>query len=140
MTKNELSHRAVLGALVSLPAVVVAEAMAGSREEFSAGLARKPQVMGFATSLQTSQVCCDGTVQRSTSAFGHRYEHWFDGDGMVQAFAFSGDKVIHRARVLDTPKRRRETRADKRIMPAFATPGSEIRCGAVNRYFPHDTG
>ena len=49
MTKNELSRRAMLGALGSLPAVVVAGAVAGTREEFSAGLARKPQLMGFAT-------------------------------------------------------------------------------------------
>ena len=53
--------------------------------------------------------------------FGHRYGHWFDGDGMVQAFTFSGDGVSHRARVLDTPKRRRETTAGKRILPAFGT-------------------
>ena len=49
MTKNELSRRAMLGALASLPAVAVAGAMAGTREEFSVSFARKPQLMGFAT-------------------------------------------------------------------------------------------
>ena len=141
MTKNELSRRAMLGALASLPAVVVAGAVAGTREEFSAGLARKPQLMGFATARAevfnapmttlrgylpsglTGVLWRNGPAEHER--FGHRYGHWFDGDGMVQAFALSGDKVTHRARVLDTPKRRREIRAGKRIMPAFATPGSE---------------
>ena len=145
MTKNELSRRAMLGALASLPAVAVAGAMAGTREEFSAGLARKPQLMGFATARAevfnapmttlrgrlpsglTGVLWRNGPAEHER--FGHRYTHWFDGDGMVQAFAFSGDKVTHRARVLDTPKRRRETRAGKRIMPAFATPGSEPLMG-----------
>ena len=53
--------------------------------------------------------------------FGHRYGHWFDGDGMVQAFTFTGDGVSHRARILETPKRRRETAAGRRLLPAFAT-------------------
>ena len=145
MTKIDLSRRAMLGALASLPAVVVAGARAGTREEFSAGLARKPQLMGFATARAevfhapmttlrgylpsglTGVLWRNGPAEHER--FGHRYGHWFDGDGMVQAFAFSGDKVIHRARVLDTPKRRRETRAGKRIMPAFATPGSEPLMG-----------
>ena len=146
MTKNELSRRTMLGALASLPAVVVAGAMAGTREEYSAGLARKPQLMGFATARAekfnapmttlSGYLPSDltGVLWRNGPAeherFGHRYGHWFDGDGMVQAFAFSGDKVTHRARVLDTPKRRRETRAGKRIMPAFATPGSEPLMGS----------
>ncbi|MDE0202051.1 MAG: carotenoid oxygenase family protein, partial [Rhodospirillaceae bacterium] len=47
--------------------------------------------------------------------------HWFDGDGMVQAFTFTGDGVRHRARIMDTPKRRRETAAGTRLLPAFGT-------------------
>ena len=99
----------MLGALASLPAVVVAGAMAGTREEFSAGLARKPQLMGFATARAevfnapmttlrgylpsglTGVLWRNGPAEHER--FGHRYGHWFDGDGMVQAFAFSGDKV-----------------------------------------------
>ena len=145
MTKNELSRRAMLGALASLPALVVAGAAAGTREEFSAGLARKPQLMGFATAraevFNASMTTLRGYLPSDLTGvlwrngpaeherFGHRYGHWFDGDGMVQAFALSGDKVTHRARILDTPKRRRETQAGKRIMPAFATPGSEPLMG-----------
>lgn len=53
--------------------------------------------------------------------FGHRYDHWFDGDGMMQAFTFGEAGVSHRARILETPKRRRETRAGRRLLPAFAT-------------------
>ena len=50
--------------------------------------------------------------------FGHRYGHWFDGDGMMQAFTFGEAGVGHRARILETPKRRRETAAGKRLLPA----------------------
>ncbi len=53
--------------------------------------------------------------------FGHRYSHWFDGDGMVQAFRFDGSGVTHEARILDTPKRRRETEAGRRMLPAFGS-------------------
>ena len=61
--------------------------------------------------------------------FGRRYSHWFDGDGMVQAFAFADGTVTHRARILDTPKRRRETRAGKRTLRASA-PRARRRCAA----------
>ena len=83
----------MLGALASLPAVVVAGAMAGTREEFSAGLARNPQLMGFATAraevfnaLMTTlsgRLPSDltGVLWRNGPAeherFGHRY--WLIG-------------------------------------------------------------
>ena len=67
-----------------------------------------------------------GTFYRNGPAvherFGVRYQHLFDGDGMMQAFRFDGRGVTHRARVLATPKLVRETQADRRLFSGFATP------------------
>ena len=62
--------------------------------------------------------------------FGIRYRHWFDGDGMVQAFRFDGAAVSHRGRVLHTPKLAFEDAAGRRVYPGFATvvdPGARVR-------------
>ena len=60
-------------------------------------------------------------VRRCTSDSVLRYQHLFDGDGMVQAFRFDGRGVTHRARVLATPKLVRETEAGRRLFSGFAT-------------------
>ncbi len=54
--------------------------------------------------------------------FGLRYQHWFEGDGMLQEYRFDGLAVTHRAQVLETPKFRRERAAGRRLLGAFATP------------------
>ena len=67
-----------------------------------------------------------GTLFRNGPAvherFGLRYRHWFDGDGMVQAFRFDGASVTHRGRVPHTPKLARELAAGRRLYPGFGTP------------------
>ncbi len=137
--KAELSRRAALRTLAGLPALMAAGAAAGPREDFAAAIARDPRLVAFATARAESFAApvetlsgrlpagLAGVLWRNGPAeherFGRRYAHWFDGDGMVQAFAFADGRVNHRARILDTPKRRRETRAGKRILPGFGTPG-----------------
>ena len=136
----ELSRRGALRALVGLPALMATGAAAGIREDFAQALARDPRLLGFATawaeSLSAALTTLSGRLPPGLAGvlwrngpaeherFGHRYRHWFDGDGMVQAFALADGSARHRARILDTPKRRRETRAGKRIVPAFGTPGT----------------
>ncbi len=143
--KRELSRRAALRALAGLPVLTAAGAFAGTREDFASALARDPRLLGFATARAETLAApletlsgrlppgLAGVLWRNGPAeherFGQRYRHWFDGDGMVQAFTFADGGATHRARILDTPKRRRETRAGKRIMPAFATPGAEPLAG-----------
>ncbi len=137
---NRLTRRAALGTLAGLPALLAAGAAAGTREEFIAALARDPRLTGFATAeaeaFSAPLATVSGRLPRGLSGvlwrngpaeherFGHRYSHWFDGDGLIQAFAFSDGRATHRARIADTPKRRKETRAGRRIVPAFGTPGS----------------
>ena len=61
---------------------------------------------------------------------GLRYGHWFEGDGMLQEFRFSGSGVSHRGQVLKTPKLQREDAAGRRLYTVFATPvagGAPVR-------------
>ena len=134
------SRRAVLqglGALPVLAAVGKAGAAAGDAADPSPPLSAAQRLTGFATAQAETLAAplttlagrlppaLAGVLWRNGPAeherFGHRYGHWFDGDGMVQAFTFSGTGVTHRARILETPKRRRETEAGKRLLPTFAT-------------------
>ena len=132
------SRRAVLQALGALPVLVAAgRAGAASGDYAEPGLSAAQRRLAFATAPAETLAAplttlagrlppdLAGVLWRNGPAeherFGHRYGHWFDGDGMMQAFTFSGDGVSHRARILETPKRRRETAAGRRLLPAFAT-------------------
>jgi len=50
-----------------------------------------------------------------------RYEHWFDGDGLVQAFDITDAGVTHRARLTDTHKRWAEKQAGRVLFSGFGT-------------------
>ncbi|MEJ6004523.1 carotenoid oxygenase family protein [Paucibacter sp. AS339] len=50
-----------------------------------------------------------------------RYKHWFDGDGLVQAWTFAGGAVHHKARFVQTKKFRSEAAAGRFLLPAFGT-------------------
>ena len=56
---------------------------------------------------------------------GARMNHWFDGDGMVQAFRFEGGAsaavVSHRGALLATPKLTTEEAAGRLLYSGFAT-------------------
>ncbi|MBC7727746.1 MAG: carotenoid oxygenase family protein [Microbacteriaceae bacterium] len=46
--------------------------------------------------------------------------HWFDGDGMLQAFRFAGGQVSHRGALLATPKLKAEEAAGRLLYSGFA--------------------
>ena len=50
-----------------------------------------------------------------------RYRHWFDGDGMVQAWRIGDGKVDHHARMVRTSKYDAERAAGRALYPAFGT-------------------
>ncbi|WP_315649434.1 carotenoid oxygenase family protein [Roseateles aquae] len=52
---------------------------------------------------------------------GQRYRHWFDGDGLVQAWRFDGGRVSHQARFVQTQKFRAESQAGRFLLPAYGT-------------------
>ncbi|HET7773646.1 MAG TPA: carotenoid oxygenase family protein [Burkholderiaceae bacterium] len=57
---------------------------------------------------------------------GVRYQHWFDGDGMVQQFTFGAragkPQVSHRGRFVRTVKFEREQAAGEFLTPTFCSP------------------
>jgi all-trans-8'-apo-beta-carotenal 15,15'-oxygenase len=52
---------------------------------------------------------------------GQRYRHWFDGDGLVQAWRFGAGGVRHQARFVQTRKFKAEQEAQAFLVPAFGT-------------------
>lgn len=52
---------------------------------------------------------------------GRRYHHWFDGDGLVQAWRIGDDGVDFRARFVATRKRLAEQAAGRPLVPGFGT-------------------
>jgi len=52
---------------------------------------------------------------------GERYQHWFDGDGMVHAWSIDAGQVRHTARFVRTQKYVEESAAGQFLYPAFAT-------------------
>lgn len=111
--------------------------------DFSIGRKRHPYLAAYAGSgeemLATPALALEGklpaalrgTLYRNGPARlergGLRYHHWFDGDGMVQAFRFSDNGVSHTGRMVRTEKYAAESRAGKFLRPAFGTvfPGME---------------
>jgi all-trans-8'-apo-beta-carotenal 15,15'-oxygenase len=55
---------------------------------------------------------------------GQRYQHWFDGDGLVNAWRFTDGGVAHQARFVRTEKFIAENAAGEFLVPAF---GSAIK-------------
>ncbi|MDE0202258.1 MAG: carotenoid oxygenase family protein, partial [Rhodospirillaceae bacterium] len=104
------SRRAVLTALGALPVVLAAGwagAASGNAADPAPALTAAQRRLPFATALAETLAAplttlvgrlpadLTGVLWRNGPAeherFGHRYGHWFDGDGMVQAFTFTGD-------------------------------------------------
>lgn len=53
---------------------------------------------------------------------GERYHHWFDGDGMIQAWHIDAGRVRHEASFVRTQKYVEESAAGQFLYPAFDTP------------------
>lgn len=101
-----------------------ADALAGDPAAFAAGLRERSYLAGWrqvsAEALGPTTVQIEGrlpadfagTLYRNGPAWferdGFRYEHWFDGDGMVHGWRFGDGAVTHRGRMVETPKFRRE--------------------------------
>ena len=125
---------AVIGAtaLRSFPA------LAGDPARFADGLRDAPWLAGWRS--VTSETLGPATVQvegRLPAGFGgtlyrngpawterngFRYEHWFDGDGMVHGWRFNGDGTLsHHARMVATPKFTREQKAGRFLYMSAGT-------------------
>jgi all-trans-8'-apo-beta-carotenal 15,15'-oxygenase len=52
---------------------------------------------------------------------GQRYQHWFDGDGLLNAWRFTDAGVSHQAKFIRTEKFIAESEANEFLMPSFGT-------------------
>lgn len=106
------------------------------KSEFAAAVARDPRLTpyrGTAADLNCDALTIEGTLptelrgrfyRNGPANFergSERYQHWFDGDGMVQQFTFTGSAVAHRGRLVRTSKFKAEHAAGKFLVPAFGT-------------------
>jgi all-trans-8'-apo-beta-carotenal 15,15'-oxygenase len=106
------------------------------KTEFSAAAANNPYLTpyrGAASDLYYEALTIEGKLpeelrgrfyRNGPSNFergNERYQHWFDGDGMVQQFSFDGKGVSHRGRFVQTNKFKAEAEANKFLVPAFGT-------------------
>ena len=113
------------------------------KSAFHAALEERPYLLGWLGSpkerLETSALTIDGSWPDGLAGTfyrngpgrhevgGLRYRHWFDGDGMVQAFRFADGKVSHLGRMVETEKYTAERKAGKALRQTFGTnaPGME---------------
>ena len=137
-TRRHLLAAGVAASLAPFPSPFRSGAMADEwGEAFSAALQKNRQLLGWQSAAAdriegVARVegrlpeTLRGVLYRNGPAvhdrFGLRYRHWFEGDGMLQAFRFEDAGVKHRGRLLETPKFRREAAAGRRLFEGFATP------------------
>lgn len=107
------------------------------QQAFAAALGQHPWLIGWQTAAKddiraahlvqqgTMPEDLRGTLYRNGPARhdlgGERYQHWFDGDGMVQAFRFTAQGVSHHGRFVRTAKYQQETQAEQFLQQAFGT-------------------
>lgn len=145
MERRDFLHLAATTSALALAGPAI-PALAGEDEwarAFRAALAEKPWLLGWLGTqdalLETPALAIEGKWPEAlTGTFyrngpgrhevgGLRYHHWFDGDGMVQAFRFAGGTVSHRGRIVETAKVKAESEAGRAVRATFGTafPGME---------------
>ena len=107
------------------------------KARFAAALERMPLLLGYATAersdYHTSSVQRRGNwpAELRGSLYRNgpgrheigefRYHHWFDGDGMLQAFHLREKAIEHRARIIRTRKYTQEQAAGRALYAGFGT-------------------
>ncbi|MCY4277304.1 MAG: carotenoid oxygenase family protein [Gammaproteobacteria bacterium] len=137
--RDFLKSSAVLGLAGLVPRVAhsIASTDTDWAASFAGALKEDPRLLGWKTPSADTfgtealriegkwPAALEGTFWRNGPAVhdrhGLRYQHWFDGDGLLQAFRISGGQVNHRARVLNTPKLIAEDEAARRLYSGFGT-------------------
>ncbi len=126
------------GLALGATALRSAPAFANDPAQFAQGLQEHPWLLGWrgvsSETLGPATVQLQGrlpaslagTLYRNGPAWSERgtlrYDHWFDGDGMVHGWDFNGDgSLTHRARMVATPKFTREQKAGRFLYPAAGT-------------------
>jgi all-trans-8'-apo-beta-carotenal 15,15'-oxygenase len=141
-----MRRRQFLSALPALPALAATSGLLKSanghanidswQAEFASALADNPSLLGFRSVTAPafdSEAHLEGNIPNGLSGTlfrngparheigNFRYHHWFEGDGMIQAFRINPDGITHRARMVATHKYLAELDAGRALYPGFAT-------------------
>jgi len=134
---------AAVGAAAGSLSASAQRGAASSPADFDANVARHPSLAPYkgvsdAAGVGSGDLRCEsltvtgqwpealrGRFYRNGPALfergGQRYQHWFDGDGMLQQFSFGGGKVAHRGALVRTHKLLTEQKAGKFVYSAFGS-------------------
>jgi carotenoid cleavage dioxygenase len=140
MKRRSFTQGLLLGAIAAAakPGFLRAEVLApNGPERFAAGLARDPWLVGWKSvgveSLGPTQATIEGrwpssltgVLYRNGPAWHERgdlrYQHWFDGDGMLQAWHCRNGTVTHAGRMVATRKFVQEQRSGRFEVRAAGT-------------------
>jgi all-trans-8'-apo-beta-carotenal 15,15'-oxygenase len=138
-----LKQLSILGAASSIPFSLSALAKEASglisvKNTFNKTLAAHPELIGLASvesDYSPSDLHIEGKLPKDLQ--GHflrngpakheraceRYEHWFEGDGMVHKFSFGENKITHMGKFIRTPKFVEEEQAQRFL---YSGPDSKI--------------
>lgn len=139
LTRRHLLKGLAMGSLTGLAPAGFAATASGADTAFGQSFAAFDGPLadpgaGFSGTLETADIPLRGrlpeglrgTLYRNGPARfklgSSRYRHWFDGDGMVQAFHLGQGQPSHRGVLLRTPKLLQEEAAGRFLYPAFGTP------------------
>ena len=121
------------GAMLALPGWAYADVTRDSYLKKLPGQPRLAALQGCATDSLSGTASITGrwpteikgTFYRNGPARfelgGERYQHWFDGDGMLHAWSIDAGQVRHAASFVRTQKYVEESAAGQFLYPAFAT-------------------
>jgi all-trans-8'-apo-beta-carotenal 15,15'-oxygenase len=136
MTLALTRRQALLASAAALFAPTAARADAW-RDAFNAKLKEAPWLIGYVTppaTLDCPELRIEGRWPAELAGVLYRngparhdvgdlrYHHWFDGDGMIQAFRIGDGRISHRGRMVQTDKYRRELTAGRPLERTFGTP------------------
>ncbi|MBB1321156.1 carotenoid oxygenase family protein [Shewanella sp. SR43-8] len=129
-----LKSMAIVGASSALPASAtlltapVAPAMVNVKQLFNDALAVHPELIGFANverNFEPQTLSLEGRIPADLHGVFYRngpakhergairYQHAFEGDGMLQRFEIKNQNIVHRGQFINTPKFSQEQQAQQ---------------------------
>ncbi len=137
MDRRTLLQTMLIGGAAAVLSPLSLARTADWQRSYLAAREAKPWLLGWRTveqdRLRTDSLSISGQWPKSLRGVlyrnmparhdrgGQRYRHWFDGDGMMQAFRIEEGRVSHLGRFVETPKYVAERDAGHLLYPAFGT-------------------
>ncbi|UCX04277.1 lignostilbene alpha-beta-dioxygenase [Shewanella glacialimarina] len=138
-----LKGMGIIGASSMLPGAVNALASSAPtvvniKQQFNQALAQHPELIGFANvdaNFEPQPLTIEGRIPADLQGVFYRngpgkyergdirYLHAFEGDGMLQRFEISDQKIVHRGQFINTPKFAKEQQAQQFV---YSGPDTKI--------------